>query len=98
MLCAYMKSASLNINSPNIMKNPSYYESHNKCDSQDMVSPSYGHHDCTILYPIYNLNCKHRTSISANYNKYYAFLLIVPCYDEKKKYYDKKLNSTTYFV
>ena len=72
------------------MTNPKYY------DSQDMVSPSYGHHDCTILYPHDKFNCKHRSGTLAIYNKCYASLLIVLCYEEnKKKYYDTKLNSTT---
>ena len=52
------------------------------CDSQDMVSPNYGHHDCTILYPLYDLNCKHRTGTLPKYNKCYASLLIVPCYEK----------------
>ena len=51
-----------------------------------MASLNYGHHDCTILYPFYNLNCKHRTRTLVNYNKCYASLLIVPCYDEENKY------------
>ena len=67
------------------MTNPNYYDSHYYWDSQDMVSPSYGHHDCTIVYPLSNLNCKHRTGTLANYNKCYASSLIVPCYEEKKK-------------
>ena len=33
-----------------------HYDSHDY-DSQDVVSPNCGHHDCTILYPLYNLNC-----------------------------------------
>ena len=44
------------------------YDSHNydphNYDSQDMVSPNCGHHDGTILYPLYSLICKHRTSIN----------------------------------
>ena len=36
-LCAYLNGASLNIDSPIIMINPNYYDSH------DMVSPNYGH-------------------------------------------------------
>ena len=48
-----------------------------------MVSPNYEHHDCTILYSLHNLNCKHRTRTLANYNKCYASLLIVPCYEKK---------------
>ena len=71
------------------MTNANYY------DSQDMVSPSYGRHDCTILYPHDNLNCKHRTGTLANYNKCYASLLIVPRYEENKKYHDTKVNSKT---
>ena len=46
---------------PNIMTNSNSYDSHNYYDYEDMVSPNYGHHDCTILNPLYKLNCKHRT-------------------------------------
>ena len=67
------------------MTNPNYYNSHNYCDSLVM----------DMLYPLYNLNCKHRTGTFANYNKCYSALLIVPCHEEQKKYYDNKLNSTT---
>ena len=49
------------------MTNPSYYDSHIYYDSQDMISPKYGHHDCTILYPLYNLDCKHQTGTLPNY-------------------------------
>ena len=76
-LCAYLNGASLNIDSPIIMTNSNYY------DSQGMVSPNYEHHDCTISYPLYNLNCEHRNRTLPNYNKCYACLLIVPCYEKK---------------
>ena len=82
-LCACLNGASLNvddIDAPIIMT-PKYY------DSQYMVSPDYGRHDYTILYPVCNLNCKHRTRTLANYNKCYASLLIIPCYDEEKNKY-----------
>ena len=55
-----------------------------------MVSPSYGHRNCIMLYHFHNLTCKHRNRKSTNYNKGYASLMIVPCYDEVKKNYDKK--------
>ena len=42
------------------------YDSHDY-DSQDMVSPNCGHQDCAILYPLYNLNCKHRTRTLPNF-------------------------------
>ena len=56
-----------------------------------MISLNYGHPDCMVLYPSYNLNCKHRTRKLPNYNKTYVFSLTVPYYEEKK-YYDKKIN------
>ena len=59
-------------------------------DFQDMVSPNYGHYNCTILYPLHNLNCKHRTRTLPNYNKYIAFLLIVRLYEKDNYCYDKK--------
>ena len=64
------------------------YDSHDY-DSKGVVSPNCGHHDCTILYPLHNLNCKHWTRILPIYNKCYASILIVPCYVMKN------LNSTT---
>ena len=67
---------------PVIMTNPNN-DSHNYYDSQDMVAPTYGHHDCTILYPLYDLNCKHQSGTLPKYNKWYASLLIVPCYEKK---------------
>ena len=73
---------------------PHDYDSHDY-DSQDMVSPNCGHQDCVILYPLYNLNCKHRTRTLPNYNKCYASLLIVPCYEKIYIIMKKKLNSTT---
>ena len=88
-MCAYLNGASSNIKYPNITTNPIYY------DTKDMVSPSYGHHDCTTLLPLYNPNCKHRTGTLLNYNKCYASLLIVPFYEENEEYYDKKLFSQT---
>ena len=39
-----------------------------------------------ISFPLYNLSCKQQTRTLANYNKCYTSLLIVPCYDEIKKY------------
>ena len=71
-----------------VMTNLNYYGPHNHYDSKDMVSPNYGHHDCTIciLYPLYNLNCKHWTRTLANCNKCHASLLTVPCYDKGKKW------------
>ena len=84
-LCAYLNGASFNIDTPVIMTTADYY------DSQDLVSPNYGHHDCTVMYPLYNLNCKHRTRTLASFNKCY-----VPCCDEEKNIcYDKKLKFTT---
>ena len=67
------------------------YDSHDY-DSQDMVSPNCGHQDCAILYPLYNLNCKHRTRTLPNYNKCYASLLIVPCYEKIYIIMKKKKN------
>ena len=65
------------------MTNPNYYDSHNYYESQDIVSPNYGHYDCTILYPLYNFNRKQRTRTLPKYNKCYASLLIVPYYEKK---------------
>ena len=49
-------------------------------DSQDMVSPNYGHHDCAILYPLYNLDYKHRTGTLPNYKSvtllYWSYLVM----------------------
>ena len=73
-LSAYLNGASLNTDSPIFITDPNYLDSHNYYDSQDMLSPNYGHHDCTILYPIYNVNCKHRTTTLPKYNKCYASL------------------------
>ena len=106
-LRACLNGASLNINSPIIMSPPNiltpiFYDSNNCYDShiyyksRNTVSPICGHQSSTIVYPLYNLDCKHRTRTSANYNKCYASLLIVACYErEKKKKYDKKLKSLT---
>ena len=57
-----------------------------------MVFPNYGHHDCSILYRFYNINCEHLTGTLANCNKCYASLLIVPCIENL--FYYNKLNST----
>ena len=67
----------------NIMTNPNYCDSHIYYDSQDKVSPNYGHHDCTVLYSLYNLKCEHRNRTLPNYYKCYAYLLIAPCYEKK---------------
>ena len=63
---------------PKYYDKPNYSDCQNYYDSQDMVSPNYGHNDCTILYPLHNLNGKHRARTLPNYNKLYASLLIVP--------------------
>ena len=67
-LCAYLNDASLNVDQPIIMTNPSYY------DSQYIVSPN--------LCPLYNLNSKHRTRTPLIYIRCYASLLIVPYYEK----------------
>ena len=56
-----------------------------------MVSPSYGHCVCAILYSLYNLNCKHQTRTIPNYDNCFASLLIVPCY---KKIYIPLIKKT----
>ena len=68
------------------MAPPMYYDSHNYYDSQDMVLPNHGYHDCANLYPLYILICKHWIRTLANCNICYAFLLIISCYEEEKIY------------
>ena len=84
-LYAYLNEPSLNIDSPNIMTNPNYYDTHNYYHFQDMVSPIYEHRDSTIFYHLYNLNCKHRTRTLIIYNKCHASQLIITCKDEELK-------------
>ena len=56
-LCACVNGASLNMDFSVIMTSPSI-TTHNYYDSRNMVSPYPGHHDCTVLYALYNLKCK----------------------------------------
>ena len=85
----YCDNTQLLWRTPIIMTNPNYYDKlqllwlHIYYDSKEIVSPKYGHLDCTILYHFYNLNCKHRSRTFPNYVKCYASLLIVPCYEKK---------------
>ena len=93
-LCACLNGASLNIDYAIIMNlPPNYYDLPSFYDSRDTVSPDYGHHDSTILYPLYNLNYKHRTRAWTKYNKGYASLLIVHSYEEEEKIIITKINT-----